>query len=395
MTDARFTANQIAVLTEILAAGSVTRSAISARTGLSGATVSRAVEALVGREVVRASATMPPDGRGRPADLLEARGEHAFVCGIDLGASNTRIVVADVVARVLATRRVPTPTGLGPEGLAAWIAAEVRTTAGHRWPAVRAVGLGLPGAVRIETRAVSDAPNLGVVEDPDFLPAVDDGLGMRVIADNDANFAMLGEERFGAARSAATAVMFTIGAGLGAGVVIGGRLLRGRIGLVGEFGHLPVGPLGTPLEHMITGPGIMRRAAELGVGLESPSQLFAPDMAATELRRRVEDALFIMLTAATVSYEPDVIVLGGRIAQSLVDTLPRLRRRLVDTVRYAPVLAPALLGDLSGAYGAEVAALRSYYRSLGVPEGHVWRLPPGSAVVAASDADRAALVARS
>lgn len=372
--------NRVVVLTEILASGPTTRVAVSEATGLSGATVSRAVDALLRQDLVRESAALPPSGRGRPAMLLEGVGERALACGVDLGAANTRFVVSDLLARTLVVRRTPTPAGLGPDRLGRWIAEETAVTAGQRWGAVAAVGLGLPGAVHPDDRTVSDAPNLPVVEDRRFLLALDAAVTVPVVLDNDANFAMLGEQRFGAARGASAAVMFTIGAGLGAGVVLGGRLLRGRRGLVGEFGHLPVGPLGTPLESIVTGPGILGAAAELGLRLSSPAELFGATHAASELRHRVEDALVLMLTAATVSYEPEVIVLGGGIATSLTPGLPHLAERLADTVRHAPSLVPAALGDLSGAYGAAVAALRSIYRGMAVPEEELSRLPSATAL---------------
>ncbi len=116
---------------------------------------------------------------------------------------------------------------------------------------------------------------------------------MPVSIDNDANYALLGERYFGVARSAPNAVMFTLGLGLGAGVMIDGRLFRGIHGLVGEFGSLPIGPLGTRLEHLVTGFGIMRRAAELGIELSSPADLFGPlSGTLADLRRQFEHGLF-------------------------------------------------------------------------------------------------------
>jgi predicted NBD/HSP70 family sugar kinase len=182
--------------------------------------------------------------------------------------------------------------------------------------------------------------------------------------------------------------MLTVGAGLGAGVALDGRLLRGRNGLVGEFGHLPVGPLGTPLEHLVTGPGIMRRAAELGLDISSPAALFQDDADGPliAMRRHVEQALLVVLTAAVVSYEPDTIVLGGRIARSMTPQLAELGEALLRIVPSGPPVVPAQLNDLSGALGAVVAALHRVYLSLGLNEQDLVRVPrPRDLGLAVSD----------
>ena len=108
------------------------------------------------------------------------------------------------------------------------------------------IALGLPGAVGEAGDQVSNAPNLPQIEDPAFLAGLRAALPAPIVIDNDANYALLGEQRFGAASAAPTAAMITLGAGLGSALAIGGRLLRGKHGLVGEFGQLPVGPFGPP-----------------------------------------------------------------------------------------------------------------------------------------------------
>lgn len=369
--------NRAAVLTQVLAASPTTRAAVAAATGLSPATVSRMVDSLLTEGILRETGEVPSGRRGRRATLVEVVADRAVVAGVDLGASSTRLVVADLLATPVARRTVPTPVSLSSRELAAWMADEVQSTAGALAGRVAAVAVGLPGAVRNHDRSVSNAPNLPQVEEQAFLQVLGERLGPALDIDNDSNYALLGEQRFGAARSAATAVMLTVGAGLGAGVALDGRLLRGRNGLVGEFGHLPVGPLGTPLEHLVTGPGIMRRAAELGLEIDSPAALFADDAAPqlVAMRHHVEQAMLVVLTAAVVSYEPDTIVLGGGIARSLAPGLEQLGDALRQIVRSAPPLVHAQLHDLSGALGAMVAALHRVYLGLGLSEEDLVRVP--------------------
>lgn len=369
--------NRAAVLAEVLSVPATTRADIGRHTGLSGATVSRIIDALHTEGLVRETPSTPNGKRGRTASQVEVVADRIVACGVDLGASNTRIVLTDLLARPLSHHTVPTPDSLRAKPLAEWLATTIQKTAGDRYGAVGAVAVGLPGAVAQADRAVSNAPNLPQVEDPDFLTVIGRSLAVALEVDNDSNYALLGEQRFGAARDAPTAVMVTIGAGLGAGVAIDNRILRGRRGLVGEFGRLPMGPLGTPLEHMVTGPGILRRAAEHGLDLLSPADLFSADAAprVQAMRAQVEQALVLVLTAAVVSYEPDVIVLGGGIAHSLGSSVGRLATAVHGILRSAPPVVLAELGDLSGALGAAVAALHRIYAGFGVAPTDLRRIP--------------------
>ncbi|GAA1820559.1 ROK family protein [Planosporangium flavigriseum] len=381
-------ANRSAVLAHVLTHGSATRTAIGQETGLSPATVSRIVEQLLAEGLLNETDSEPTAGRGRRATLLTIDAERTVVCGVDLGGSNVRIVVSDLAARPLATRTVPTPATSDPAGLAKWLGQLVLETVGDLRPRLGSVALGLPGAVSREDRSVSDAPNLPQVEDPNFLRQLDQQLGMSVEVDNDSNYAMLGELRFGAARAAETAVMFTVGAGLGAGVALDRRLFHGRTGLVGEFGHLPAGPLGTPLEKLITGPGILGRALELGLPFDNPADVFrSSDPRLIPVKQQIEQALLIVLTAAVVAYEPDVIILGGGISHALEPDLDQLNQRLRAIVPAAAPVQCSELGDLSGALGAVVNALHTTYRGLGVADAHLAQVPHPEALAGFDIAD--------
>jgi predicted NBD/HSP70 family sugar kinase len=369
--------NRSAVLVELLASSPTTRVAVTAATKLSGATVTRVVDALIEEGLAHELHLMPASGRGRRAVLIEAVGEQQFSVGVDLGASNTRFVVMDVLGRVVLVHRVQTPTDLAPVALAIWLSELITGQLGHLHDYLGGIAVGLPGAVNPVTRGVSNAPHLSQIEDPEFVIALEESLGMAIAIDNDANYALLGERHFGVAREAPNAVMFTLGAGLGAGVAIDGRLVRGTHGLVGEFGSLPVGPLGSRLEHLVTGPGIMLRASELGFELGSPADLFQLSLPEPllALRRQFEQALLVAITAAVVASDPEIVVLGGGIAPSLHGSIAELEAALQRNLRVSPRIAIAKLGDLSGALGAGVQGLHTIYTSMGVPPGDLARIP--------------------
>ncbi len=369
--------NRSAVLAEVLRSAPASRKQVAEATGISSATVTRAVDQLIAEGVLREGSEIVSENRGRRAVLLDLVADRSYVLGIDLGASNTRFVLADLIASPVLACEVRTPSDLDADALAAWLAGEVRAACGNEWPIVGAICLGLPGAVSRIDRAVSNATHLPQVEGHGFLKAFEAAVGVTVLTDNDANLALLGEQRFGAARISPTAAMLTLGTGLGAGLAIEGTVLKGDHGLVGEFGQLPVGPLGARLEHMVTGPGILQQAAEAGLPLGTPAELFVENATGHlhALRAQFDHALMIVLTAISVSCEPETIVLGGGIAKSLTTSLGRYQASLERNLHISPALVPAVLGDFSGAVGAVVESLHALYAGLGIEQQFLAELP--------------------
>jgi len=286
--------------------------------------------------------------------------------GVDLGGSNCRMLAVDLLGQVMGRARKPTPARLSTRRLAAWVGDEVRALVER--PPFLFVTVGLPGIVDIETSAVRAAPNLPQVEGLDFVAHLRSQLPATVGFDNDSNLAALGEMRLGAAQGKRSAVMFTIGAGLGAGVVLDHRLLRGRTGLVGEFGYLPFGGRGEALEEILSARGLVAAAQRRGIEIPSPEAIFAapalPPLRA--VRARFEDGLLLAVVAATAAYEPEVVVLGGGVADSLAAVLPRLQARLRAAVPNPPEVRLSSLGDLAGAIGAVISGLHDAYIAVGV-----------------------------
>ncbi|TFC05234.1 ROK family transcriptional regulator [Cryobacterium mannosilyticum] len=369
--------NRATVITELLRSRPTSRGQIAQVTGISAATVSRAVDQLISEGLVREVSALVSESRGRRPVLLDLEADTAHVVGVDLGASNTRFAIVDLLGSTVVEREIRTPADFSPAKLGEWVVAEVREAAGDMWNRIQFSSVGLPGAVSQDDGSVSNASNLAQVEDRRFLDALESSFGIPVEIDNDVNYALLGEQHFGVASQYPTAAMLTLGAGLGAGLAIEGTILHGRRGLVGEFGHLPIGPLGTRLEHLVTGPGILRKAAEAGVTLADPAELFVsdPSNAITTLRGNFDHALLIVLTAITVSCEPEIIVLGGGIAKSLASSLTRYEDALRQNLHSSPKLVLPGLGDMSGAVGAAVSGLHRAYRELGVSPDALTSLP--------------------
>lgn len=364
-SDAR-RANRAAVLGHLLALGAATRVAIGRATGLSKATVSRVVDELMHDGLVREGGPMSGGGPGRQALALRLAGEDRVVCGVDLGGTHTRFLVTDLGGRVRAWARESTPHDRDAAGIAAWLAGHIGALTGDTAPSATAIGL--PGAVHPGTGAVRTVPNLPQLEGTALREALD-GLLPGVLAfDNDVNAALRGEVTAGAARGHGTAVLVAAGTGLGAAVHLDGRPLPGRTGGVGEFGVLPHGA-GT-LEDAISGGGMVRRARERGHAVADAAEIFAAAAAGPDGLRGVldeaRDALGVLLTAVTVAYEPEVVVLGGGVAPAFGPWLPGLRAALAEVTPRPPLLRPSALGDPAGAIGSWVTALQAVYQGMDV-----------------------------
>ncbi|MGK5499548.1 ROK family glucokinase [Streptomyces sp. URMC 125] len=159
--------------------------------------------------------------------------------GVDIGGTKIAAGVVDEEGAILETSTVPTPPTA--DGVIDAIAEAVReVSTGH---GVEAVGIGAAGYVDDKRATVLFAPNINWRNEA-LKDKVEQRVGLPVVVENDANAAAWGEYRFGAGKGHDDVVCITLGTGLGGGIIIGGRLHRGRFGVAAEFGHIRVVPDG-------------------------------------------------------------------------------------------------------------------------------------------------------
>ncbi|RBM19806.1 ROK family glucokinase [Streptomyces sp. PT12] len=159
--------------------------------------------------------------------------------GVDIGGTKIAAGVVDEDGTVLDTRQVATPPT--PEGVVEAIADAVSTVG--KGTGAEAVGIGAAGYVDDKRATVLFAPNIAWRHEA-LKDKIEQRVEMPVVVENDANAAAWGEFRFGAGAGHDDVVCITLGTGLGGGIIIGGRLHRGRFGVAGEFGHIRVVPDG-------------------------------------------------------------------------------------------------------------------------------------------------------
>ncbi|MCD7769504.1 MAG: ROK family protein [Oscillospiraceae bacterium] len=238
--------------------------------------------------------------------------------GIDIGGTTVKLgLFTD--GRLTEQWQIPTDTSQKRKNILPDI---LRSLPG---PAAGA-GLAVPGAV-LEDGTVNRCINLGwdVCRPGDEFEALS-GIPCRVL--NDANAAALGEQRAGAAKGFRDVLFVTLGTGVGAGLILDGRLRPGAFGTAGELGHLclePDGPLCSCgnrgcLETYCSATGICRLGAEAGLDSLSCREIF--DMAASGTDRALAvvdlacDALGWGIAAACAIIDPQAVVLGGGVAQA-------------------------------------------------------------------------------
>ncbi len=132
------------------------------------------------------------------------------------------------------------------------------------------MGIGVPGIIDLRTGMLRESPNLPGWADYPVRAEIERRLATRVILDNDANVAALGEKWLGAAKEVDDIAMLTLGTGVGGGLVLGGRIWHGMTGMAGEFGHITVEPEGVQcncgnrgcLEQYASATAVVRMARE-------------------------------------------------------------------------------------------------------------------------------------
>ncbi len=243
--------NLALVLQQIHLDGALTRAELTERSGLSRSTIGGLVAELSVLDLVRESVPGGGTRAGRPSHVVRPRPDGPYVVAVDIDVTRVTTAAVGIGGQVLARHSVHTlPGPLTPEALVRHVAEAVPALAQQVGAHARAVALGIsvPGTVDGRTGAVGLAPNLGWHDVPlgRLMRATAGRLPVSI--GNDADLAVLAEHRRGCARGCDDVVYLLGRVGVGAGILIDGRPLRGVGGLAGEVGHTVLDPAG-PLCH--------------------------------------------------------------------------------------------------------------------------------------------------
>jgi len=286
-----------------------------------------------------------------------------FYLGIDLGGTNIKSGVVDNGGQALSSISLETEAEHGPEEGMDHLAEAGRRAveaSGLAWGDVAAVGLGSPGTMDLEAGILIDPPNLPGWENLPIRQRLGDRLCKPTVLQNDANAAAFGEYWAGAGRNTRSLVLFTLGTGIGGGIIIEGRILEGRHSHGAECGHIVIQ---------------MENGRQCSCGAFGHLEAYA---SATALVKRAEEALELgEMSALREAMAADALT-GRAVSEAAAAGDPLARRLMRETARYLAVGAVSLMhtidpeivlfaGGMIKAGPTFLEAIRSDIRAMAFP----------------------------
>lgn len=380
-------ANLARVLGALRDLSPISRAGLAVATGLTKATVSAVVVDLAARGLLVEGEIARDGSVGRPGRLLDLAGAPVRAVGVEVGTDHLTAVVLDLAGRVCWRRRVAVDLGAATaDGAMDAVADLARAALSEGRPggfSVLGLTVSVPGLVAADSRTVLTSPNLplsgvdvaaGLLARIPGCPAEPGDPAVPVRVDNDADLAAVAEQR---ACGVADLVYLTGEVGVGAGIVVGGRVLRGSGGFAGEIGHLPVP--GATQRCGCGRIGCLEAVAGLAALLRAAGESSDPDRPGehplTGLVRRAETdpgvrsalaragaALGYGVSVLVNVLDPGRVVLGGAfavLAEHLVPAAEAEMRRLVVAPHglHGPRLLASTVGPDAAALGAAAGVL--------------------------------------
>ncbi|MGW5272006.1 ROK family transcriptional regulator [Streptomyces sp. NPDC004044] len=373
--------------------GPLTATQLKTLTGLSRPTVADLVERLQGAGLIQVVGESGADRRGPNARLYGIVADRAHLAALDVRTDSVAVVVADLLGVTLAEATLPIGSDTGTETAAEQAAALLESTAREAGAApLHRVGIGAPGLID---------PVTGELRDTTGLPAwhrrlvrvLQQRLPATVLVENETNLAAVAEHRLGAARGRDTFVLLWLGHGIGAAVMLDGKLRRGASGGAGEIGFLPVpGTVRIPSAvncdggfhslvgaasvcELALGHGIDVRA-RMGSGEREPAAAFAVRAAlagegeSEAFLSALADRLAVGAAAVASVIDPGCVVLAGEVGHAGGEALAsRVEERLAMMSPLRTEVRAGLLGGSAVLRGALLAARDAAQDELFTPGG--------------------------
>ena len=299
----------------------IARAGLSRWSGLQPSTVSNIVEQLIAEGWIEEGAESRRP-RGRPATLLSLNANLAMIAA-DIRPHQAIIAVVDLNGRFLSREVIPIASD--PErGVQRVIECMKSLRASHSDKSFEGIGISLPGRVDPVAQRLILAPNLKWY-DYDIKGAIERAMKLQVQMDNAANACLLSELWFGRMDGVRNAVLVTISEGVGSAILANGQLVVGKSGLAGEFGHIPIDPLGPRCGCGRTGCWEMYASSRAALRFYAESSPEIPvtgfqgllnlaedgDKKATAALRRQAAYLGIGLRLISSALAPELILLSG------------------------------------------------------------------------------------
>ena len=309
-----------------------------------------------------------------------------FRIGVDVGGTNVKVALVDTTGSIVFTDTVPTRAEMGYEyTISNMIKAihDVVKESKTDMKDIKGIGFGFPGQIDCDNGVVRLAPNIpGWVNIP-IADIVSKEFGVPVKVDNDVRCAALAELNYGAGKGATNMICITVGTGIGSGLIVNGKLVRGASNAAGELGHIKLQMEGGPLcgcgdhgclEAFASGPSIVAMAEEYVRGGKSTKYRelakneITPyyvceaakqgDVVAKKIFEIIGNYIGIGLASVVNLLNPEKIVIGGGVADAgefLFGPIKEtLKKRSMPIQGEAVQVVHAELGNTAGVIGASL-----------------------------------------
>lgn len=386
--------NQSIVLNIIRNYGPISRADVAKKTKLSSTTVSTLVDDLIKQEYLEEIGEGESSGGRRPI-LLKFNPASHFVIGVELEGRNISVAVTDLKINII-NKSTEEIKNTDESSVVDEIINLVRQTiekSGAKFEEIVGMGVGATGLIDTERGIIRQAVNLNWKNVP-LKNLIEDRFDeIPIYIDNIANVAALGEKWAGAGKEVKNLIYIRIGTGIGAGIVLNGTIYQGSNGNAGEIGHMTVEPNGPRckcgnrgcLEVLASGSAIAKRAiTEILGGTDtlikeltngSIEQITAKivaeaakmgDKLSLEIWEEIGEYLGIAIANLINMYNPEIIIIGGGVAQAggllFVSIKRTVKKRVLPGPGKIVKIVPAKLGENVSTIGAASLALEKIFK---------------------------------
>jgi glucokinase len=372
--------NRSAILEYLRLVKFASRTEIAHELKISMPTAMRIIDQLVEDRLVRFTGEKE-FGKGRSRNLLELSVKENLVVGVDMGGSHISGALINIGGEIIHGFRNSIGWKSGEENyneLVDFIKMILDQTKDLKTKTL-GIAIGVPGIIESHSGIIKLAPSLGW-KDYQLLQELEKVFDLPIIIENDVNLAALGEHWFGAGVGSNDLVMMALGTGIGAGIILNGKLYRGHADASGEIGYIVPGvkfldnqyPGFGALESIASGKGIAERAteklAELFKGQTFPeidtAYVFQAAKDGKEWAIGIVDATIDYLSLAianiTACLDPELIILGGGISDSAEMLIEPIKKRITGVIPRVPIIKESLLKDNAAILGAVVRVFQRF-----------------------------------
>jgi predicted NBD/HSP70 family sugar kinase len=358
--------------------GPVSRSELSRAIGLPRSTTTALVAELLRERLISetpARSGGAGSGSGRPATLLSLRRPDGLVAGFDFGHRHIRVAVATGEGHILAEESTHLDVDREADTALAYAGEMLHLVlerAGVSLADVRAAAAGIPAPLNSRTGRVGSPTILAGWVDLDPCEELRRRTGLACTLGNDAAFGALGEMTYGAARDLSDFIYVKASNGIGAALVLNGRLYRGSQGMAGEIGHTQIDPTGAwcrcgnrgCLEATVSIDVVRRQLEPLGLDPLVPEDMEHP--VAAKVLAESGRTVGVVIANLCNTLNPEAVILGGDLASTGADFTAGVRDSVRHLAQPGPALDTAVIptslhgrAELLGAVARAAAALHA------------------------------------